>query len=266
MDYYAQYNQISHNTIWKIFTTNQMDKQIFIDHSDIKGRNVEVSGYPGSDDLIDKNYIPQQVWKPHGKKMKKIIWAPHHSFEKDSPIRWSTFLVFADFMQNMAIKYSQEIQFSFRPHPFLKDKLYELDSWGKQKTDDFYHFWETSENTQSDMVSYTDLFLTSDAIIHDSGSFMAEYLYVNKPSLYLIADETLTQRFSPFGVAALGSYSHGKAEEDIELFIQNDVINENDSMVAIRNEFIRNHLLQSDSNQIPSDFIFQYLEKALCLK
>jgi len=262
MDYYAQYNQISHNTIWKIFTTNQMDKQIFIDNSDIKGRNVEVSGYPGSDDLMDKNYIPKQVWKTQAKKKKKIIWAPHHSFEKDSPIRWSTFLVFADFMQNMAIKYSQEIQFSFRPHPLLKDKLYELDSWGKKRTDNFYDFWEISENTQSDMVSYTDLFLTSDAIIHDSGSFMAEYLYVNKPSLYLIADETLEERFSPFGIMALNAYEHGKKEKDIEEFIINSVLNGNDPMTTKREDFIHNHLVQKD-NQIPSEFIFKYLEKTL---
>jgi len=264
LNYSAQYNQVSHNTMWKIFTTNQMDKDIFVKYSNMKGKNVEVSGYPGADDLIDKNYKAKQVWKAQKVKKKKIIWAPHHSFEKESPIGWSTFLVFANFLKNMSTKYSQQVQFSFRPHPLLKDKLYEHPNWGVEKTNDFYDYWENSENTQSDMVSYTDLFLTSDAIIHDSGSFLAEYLYVNKPSMYLIADERLEERFSPFGVAALHAYSHGKVEREIEHFIQHDVINEDDSMMDKRNDFRKRHLLHDDS-QVPSEFIFKYLKESFCL-
>ena len=261
MNYYAQYNQVSHNTMWKIFTSNEMDKKIFIDYSDTKGRNVVVSGYPGVDNLIDKSYVVKDVWKKQETIKKKIIWAPHHSIEKGSPLRYSTFLKIADYMKTVAVKYSDELLFSFKPHPLLKGKLYAHSDWGKEKADGFFEFWQHSSNTQLDLSEYNDLFLTSDAIIHDSGSFLAEYLHVNKPAMYMVADDTLTERFNPFGKLAFAVCSHGKSTEDVALFIENDILNGQDLMADKRSDFVHKHLLQNKI--VPSDYIFEYLKKSL---
>ena len=74
---------------------------------------------------------------------------------------------------------------AFKPHPILKPKLYKHALWGKERTDAYYHCWETMENTQLEMSDYIDLFMTSDAMIFDSVSFMTEYLYTKKPALFL---------------------------------------------------------------------------------
>jgi CDP-glycerol glycerophosphotransferase (TagB/SpsB family) len=164
-------------------------------------------------------------------------------------------------MKRIAEHYSDEIQFSFKPHPLLKDKLHQHDDWGIEKTDGFFEFWNASANTQLNLADYCDLFLTSDAIIHDSGSFLAEYLYVDKPAMYMVADENLTQKFSPFGKLAFEVCSHGSSIEDIRLFIEKDVLQELDEMKCKRSEFIHRQLIKDGS--IPSDNIFSHLLQVL---
>ena len=72
----------------------------------------------------------------------------------------------------------------FKPHPMLKSKLFRT-KLGKAKTDDYFHFWETQSNTQFNDGEYIELFKQSDAMIHDSGAFLAEYIFTDKPSLTL---------------------------------------------------------------------------------
>ena len=46
---------------------------------------------------------------------------------------------------------------------------------------------------------YIDLFLTSDAMIHDSGSFLIEYIYVNKPVQRIISNFEARNDFNSIG-------------------------------------------------------------------
>jgi hypothetical protein len=55
-------------------------------------------------------------------------------------------------------------------------------NWGSEKTTAYYDKWDNLDNGQFKSGDYVDL-LTSDALIHDCGSFMAEYLVVGKPAL-----------------------------------------------------------------------------------
>ncbi|WP_412972000.1 CDP-glycerol glycerophosphotransferase family protein [Glaciecola sp. MF2-115] len=261
MNYYAQYNQLSHNTMWKIFTINQLDKNISTEYANNKGRNVEITGYAGIDKLIDTSYTAKNVWKPQIVRKRKIIWAPHHTIEIDSPLKYSTFLDTADYMKSLSTDYSDVLQFSFKPHPLLKDKLYAHEEWGLERTNEFFNFWDTSVNTQLDLADYIDLFLTSDAIIHDSGSFLAEYLYVNKPALFMIADDSIEERFSPLGTDAFNACSHGRSCEDIRRFIESEVLENKDSKKDIRESFVESCL--PSNGAIPSDLIFTYLLKQL---
>ena len=70
---------------------------------------------------------------------------------------------------------------------------------------------------------YNDLFLTSDAMIHDSMSFIAEYLYVMKPSLFLMNDPDIENRLNDFGRMAVRQHYHAYNEQDISDFIENVV-------------------------------------------
>ena len=124
------------------------------------------------DKFLDKNYKPKNVWKRQEKIKKKVIWAPHHSIISNPDLEYSLFLEVCDIMPVLAKRYENKIQFCFKPHPFLIRKLYQL--WGKYKTDAYYQLWDSMPNTQYENGEYIDLFMTSDAMIHDCDSFRFE--------------------------------------------------------------------------------------------
>src|SRR5690606_23808246 len=123
------------------------------------------------------------TWKNKSTKLKRIIWAPHHRIdEKGSKYSFSNFLKFHQSFLELAQENSDKIQIAFKPHPLLKQKLYVHKDWGVEKTRQYYNSWAQLPNGQLALDDYIDLFLTSDAMILDSISFIAEYAFTRKPS------------------------------------------------------------------------------------
>lgn len=251
--YQPQYNQYFHNAIWKIFAPHDDDLKIFKDFAQSKGKNVYVTGYPACEPFFDKSEV--NPWKINDKK--KIIWAPHHTIEKNS-FSISNFLALSYFFKQLAQKYKNEVQFAFKPHPLLKQKLYNHPEWGVNKTNEYYLFWEESENTQLNLGDYCDLFKQSDAMIHDSGSFLAEYHYVNKPVFY-ICNESVFEYLNPFGLKALESCQRGFKEKEIEDFIIS-VIEGNDNY---NNKFYKENVSSFFLDEKPSERIVRKLKRSL---
>ncbi|MDL2223457.1 CDP-glycerol glycerophosphotransferase family protein [Bacteroidales bacterium OttesenSCG-928-M11] len=193
------HDKIFHNLLWKLFAESEIHKQYSINTARNRGINVDITGYPGVDSFFDKNYISQDNWKIKDKKVKRIIWAPHFSIgDERYSVRYSSFLTYAEYFFELIDKYKNEIQIAFKPHPVLKNSLYNHPDWGKEKTDAYYNSWSERENSQLEEGEYIDLFITSDAMIHDSGSFLIEYLCLNKPVLRTDRDDTIRERLNSF--------------------------------------------------------------------
>jgi len=77
------HNQKFHNLLWRFFAETEIHKGYSVDYADNKGVNAVVTGYPGTDRLIDKNYIASDIWKSQAKKKIRIIWAPHHTIDEN---------------------------------------------------------------------------------------------------------------------------------------------------------------------------------------
>lgn len=215
----AQYNQNFHNAMWLIFAPHSCSKDTYESTSAIKGRNVVITGYPGCEDLIDNtpdNTV--SVWKPQDKTKLKIIWAPHHTIDS-SALPYSNFLNYAGKFKELAIARNETTQWSFKPHPLLKSRLYGHKDWGIEKTDEYYRFWASQPNTQLDLGPYANLFKQSDVMIHDSGSFLAEYLFMGKPVLYLIATQNYLEFYNAFGTEALQASRIATRWEDVVRFV-----------------------------------------------
>lgn len=213
-----QYNQQFHNAMWQIFVPHAESKEIFTHTAATLGANVSVTGYPACEAYIERNLPRESVWKAQDKKKVRLIWAPHHTI--DSPeLPYSNFLKYAEVFQQLALQYADTVQWAFKPHPMLRSKLYEYAGWGRQKTDGYYAFWESQTNTQFEDGEYEDLFIQSDALIHDCGSFLAEYLYLKKPVLYLVATDNIKDYLNPYGIKAFNACEHAYAKEDIINFI-----------------------------------------------
>ncbi len=181
-NYKWAYDTLVHNLAWKLFYPSELHKrnaqQIALNH----GKNVEIVGYPIADKFSTS--VSLDPWKIKDRSRKRVIYAAHHSVLDQDLANCSSFLQYADIMFETARKNSQ-CQFAFKPHPHLKEHLYQHSLWGKEKTDNYFTKWNNLPNTFLVEGDYIDLFKTSDALIHDCGSFTVEYLYVNKPVLFI---------------------------------------------------------------------------------
>ena len=243
-------NTIFHNYAWQIYVENisvQEEMKAIMDNA---GSNTIVTGLTVMDDLMkDKNCF-SDPWRVCGRK-KRIIYAPHHTIN-DEEVHRSTFLLFGDFMLEMAEKYKDQVQWTFKPHPLLLKKLEK--KWGKTRAEVYYDRWRQLENTQYEQGEYLGLFKYSDAMIHDCGSFMLEYLYIQKPVMYLVQDSVLSEDANYQTRKAFEMHYHGHCFQEIESFIQM-VINGEDPKMNVRMSFYRDQLLPPDGNLVCDNVI-----------
>lgn len=229
--YYAFHNSTSadeykHDVILKSlydFCENEYTQKTARILTNNAGANTYVSGHPMADQFLSP-VAGEPAWKELPTPHKKVIWAPHWTIPGAAAwFRVATFMKTAETMLNLAREYKGEIQFAFKPHPLLRHALYNNPDWGQEKTDAYYREWETMENTQLETGEYVDLFLQSDAMIHDSGSFILEYLLVDKPALYLVKEGPRPE-FNEQTLAAIESHYQGASGEDIKRFIKEVVL------------------------------------------
>lgn len=254
--YRVNYDLIFHNLIGMHFVETELHKKMATEHSRNKGANIYVTGYPATEVFLNKDYMPQNLWKPQSKDKKKVIYAPHHSI--DNTEYPSVFLDTCEDMLKIAEKYADDIQFVFKPHQLLKFKLQQI--WGVEKTEDYYNKWATMENTQLVSDGYEDLFLTSDAMIHDCGSFTTEYLFTKKPVMYMCRSTDMTNKFNEFGKNSFACHYHGNTAKDFDHFLQNVVVNGDDSMRDDRERFFNEYLCPKDG-VLPSRKILEIIEQ-----
>lgn len=214
-----QYNKPFHNAIWRIYAPHEVSKQVYQAVSFRKGQNVVVTGYPACEPLLSQAPTGTSVWKAQPREKLKVIWAPHHTI--DAPeLPYANFLRYADAFVELAERHKNEVQWALKPHPLLKSKLLDHADWGKERTERFFEYWNSADHCQLEEGGYADLFLQSDAMIHDSASFLAEYLYLDKPVQFLQGVDNIHDFFNAFGSDAFDACSHAREFSDVEVFLE----------------------------------------------
>ena len=248
-----------HKLLWKYFCESEKIREIIVKEVGENRRKYVFTGYPPHDDFLLGTSAGHD-WKLPDSNLKRIIWAPHHTIEEDvdlsKTIRMSNFLRLAGFMQKMAQKYAQEVQFVFKPHPLLQSKLYNHPAWGMEKTDAYYEFWKSGNNTNYVSGDYTDLFNSSDAMIHDSASFMLEYLYTLRPVLYTTGENlTSQQQRNAVAKEAYDCHYIAETEDDIDQFIASIVIGGKDHMLDMRKRFFQSTLTPPNNKTVAENIM-----------
>ena len=253
-----------HNLAWKVFCSSLMEKHNAEKVAKNHAQNWVVSGYPNLDIYLDQER--KDVWKCKDDSKKRLIWAPHFTISK---VSWltprSNFLWMSQLMLDVAEQNKDKIQIAFKPHPRLISELYKHPDWGKDRTDNYYQRWASMDNTQLETGDFVDLFKSSDAMIHDSASFTAEYLYVNKPVAFVTADiDELKTTHSDFGCAALDQHYIVRDEEDVLTFINDVLLGGADFKEEQRTRFFET-VLQPNVTGTTSQFIVNDIKKSLGL-
>lgn len=244
------YNLEFHNRAWNLFLTTDVDKILSQKYSLNKGYNVNVVGYLNYD-LYKRSTPNDKVWKEQPIPQKRIIWSPHFTITSDLSLNQSNFLSMAQYMLELAVEYKDKVQFSFKPHPELKRILYMNKDWGKEKTDEYYSEWEIRSNTQYDRGSFIDLFLTSDGMINDSGSFTAEYMYTLKPAINCFRNLSETiKKMSVVGQDAINAQYYGTTKEEIRYFLDNVILGCSDIKKDLRVSYYNKYLLPPNESYV----------------
>lgn len=256
------YNQRFHHFLWRHFIETKYHKTFSKKFQIGKISNVRIVGFPGLDKIYATDYKPKNVWKTYRNgNAKKIIWAPHHTISgQGSGLDYSSFTQYYDYFMQLA-KTRDDLQIAFKPHPFLKQKLYKDGEWGKEKTNEYYASWDSLPNTQFEDGEYMDLFRLSDAMIMDSASFIVEYLYFDKPILFTMTDDSVKDRFNSFGKMVFDYLYTAKTKEKVNLFLENQVFKGNDSLREIRNIFLKKEVLPKNKKTASENILTELKNK-----
>lgn len=239
------YNREFQNIAWKLYYYTDIQKRLAKKYSKSKARNVVVCGHPDSERFINGPFI--DVWKISDRNIKRIVWAPHftitNSFVKGFQQR-STFLELSEVMLNIAKRYQKQIQIAFKPHPRLLTELYNHPKWGKAKADEYYKKWEDLPNGQLETGDFISLFHFSDALIHDSSSFVMDYMYFEKPEMFLTDNiQSYIKEADELAQKVYLSIYNGKTEHEIVDFIENVVIAGKDVTLSKRKQIVKDNML-----------------------
>lgn len=219
---------------WKLFVPNKATLELWGATNHLLKANLALGGYSKMDRLAA---IPLKV-----RSRKKILICPHHSLGRDEGggVQLSNFLKYSDFFLSLPTRYP-EIDFVFRPHPLLFPRLETKIWWGEEKVSAYKAALQKHPNVEFQSGGdYFETFANSDAMIHDCGSFFAEYFYTGKPQCYMLEDTTTIEReFTDFGKALYSHVKHAFSENDIIQFIEKVVILGNDDSRAEREAFAR---------------------------
>lgn len=267
------YNVSNHTAAMNFELQNEVDAYFYFSEkqiSDIQaamdnhGKNIVVTGSMKIAKLFDPGYTPVDVWKSQKTRKKRIIWAPHHEDKTGMDMyQYDAFYDLYDMMFEIAEQYKDRVQFAFKPHPLLKTKLDKY--WGTELREKYYARWANLENAQLEEGEFIDLFLTSDAMILDSISFIAEYTATKKPALFTIGSHSRTL-FNTLGKDLFNMMYHAYAKENMRksicTFIEDVVIDGKDIYAVQRSAYVDAYLAPP-YHQTAAENVYQGIMKCI---
>ena len=165
------------------FTQNDVDDEminkILMNYSATNVKTI-ISGFPRYDDIDDYKNKESKSWLFSKKNQYRVMWTP----------RWCTnegncsFFDYKDLMVKFAQKHT-DIALLFRPHPqaFLNwNRTGELTEKEAQVYKSLYQ--QSSNMSIDDKKTYFDTIFSSDCLISDTSSFIADYFMTGKPIIY----------------------------------------------------------------------------------
>ncbi len=245
---YMHYGFSIYKYDYKVLSQRHMQDfwRIYLDTSDcleemqkltnLEWNNCRTVGYCKMDGISKPSAIPD--------RRKCIILAPHHTIEPNNHLNLGSFLEYINFYFDLPSKYPN-IDFVFRPHPMLMDKLMNGGYIPKGViTAAFDRFFKEPNITYSVEQDYFLRFENSDAMIHDCGSFVAEYLFTGKPICFAKSRRTdLAAELGGVGTKCIQQHYIATSALDLYFFIDHVVLEGSDPLKATREQFAKAHLM-----------------------
>lgn len=249
LDFKQDYTKEFHKLLYKFFIANKFDLERFENYSKDNSKNCVYFGFSKLDEYFKNNECNK--WKDENKT--KIIYAPHHSFDKKG-LCIATFKENGNFILENAKKHP-ETTWIFKPHPRFKYSLLRNKIMTLQEIEDYYSKWQEIGSIY-EKGDYFDIFKTSDLLITDCCSFLGEYIPANKPIIRLIGNQKVN--FNKFGKMIINSCYEASNNSEIEKYFDILLKDKNDYKASLRKEIIKELV---DVDKMVSIKIVDYIKK-----
>ena len=131
-----------------------------------------------------------------------------------------------------------EYSFVVKPHPSLRYKCITEKFLTAREYDDYMDEWNSLNNAAVYTDgNYFDIFKTSDVLITDSSSFLAEYFYSGKPIIFFESQNRAG--FNEFGLKIRKGFYKPQRTEDTEDLLYTLLIKKEDNLKALREKIIK---------------------------
>lgn len=258
---WSEYRRSFYSSMWRIYWPHLDALRKFEKNALIPEVETKVYGYPAVEEIHNATICKKPNKVDDTERRLLIIYAPHHSIE-NTENSISTFLENAGILKKLVSRFKERVDWVFKPHPILRQKLYEHPSWGVDKTDTYFKFWEQNNFSEVCEGDYEQVFLTSDAIIHDCSSFLVEYLFIRKPCLYLIKDKkSFNRNTNAFGRAMSASYEFADTPDKISYFVESMI--QTNGKVPPKNDNFDQYVKNYYDELMPSDRIISEIKRSI---
>ena len=143
----------------------------------------------------------------------------------------------------------------FKPHPRLKFALLKNNIMSENEVEEYYREWEAIGNVYL-QVDYLNIFKSSDLMITDCCSFLAEYLPSGKPLIRLVNKDSTALNL--LGQEVVKGYYETSNNNELEETFKQIVLDKNDPKRDVRND---SQSFVIDFNQKSSEKILLELKK-----
>ena len=219
LNYHAKhiFPRLEFSLLWKCFLDTDFSLADCKKTSIYHGKNAMVIGYSKMDALAK--------CEKKERTRKRIIISPHHTINHPS-LPLSNFMAYHNLILELPDIFP-DVDFIFRPHPLLFTNLINMGFWTEEKVNEYIKKLEDKGVLYSHGGDYFDLFLNSDAIIHDCGSYITEWLFTGKPCCFVAKDDSIFSFFAPLGLECIKHYTVAYTREQIIQFIENVISGKN---------------------------------------
>lgn len=223
---------------WRYFVSNEATRRMMAGRNPLLARSVRVAGYCKMDRLADE--LAARRAAAGAPRRKKVLVCPHHTIDApaDGALALSTFLANADALAALPGAFP-DVDFVFRPHPLLFVRLATPKWWGPERTAAYRARLAAMPNVElQEGGDYFATFAESDAMIHDCGSFLAEYFYTGRPQCFMLREgDGTTRQLLPFSHRLLKHVYTARTPHDIFSFVRDVVAGGCDPLAEGRAEF-----------------------------
>ena len=247
-----EYSESFYRNVYTYFIDNECVKKVLLKHG-CREKALVVCGQNKLDAYLKPINQANIIWKSQNKK--RVIYAPHHSFYKDSKLGFGTFDWNYKFFFNFA-KNHPEIEVIIKPHPELKRQIVLQGLMSITEMTQYFKNWENLPNAQIyEYGNYFDMFRTSDLLITDCNSFLYEYLPTKKPVIHLISKNSVGH--NSFGGKIISGYYNASNIDEIKAQLELVLFKNKDPLLAVREKIIAEDLIQPEGGV--AKFIINYV-------